>query len=167
MRQSDTIIDWEEAHAEFGGIYARHAAIRAMDARFRAAVRKAHPDLSAAPPATPKAAAAPHRRVRDYLIISASGARWRSSADGSTPPLLWRLILREVAAKHGLTAAEILSARRDKTVVLARQETIWRLSKETSMSLPAIGKKMGRDHTTVLYSIRRPQARLDTEALAR
>jgi hypothetical protein len=71
------------------------------------------------------------------------------------------MIIREVAAKHGLTLAEIKATRRKVKIVDARYEVFFRLSKETSMSLPMIGKKLGGyDHTTVLHGIRMHEKRM-------
>lgn len=71
------------------------------------------------------------------------------------------LIIREVATKHGLTLAEIKATRRKVKIVDARYEVFFRLSKETSMSLPMIGRKLGGyDHTTVLHGIRMHEKRM-------
>lgn len=74
-------------------------------------------------------------------------------------PKSWREIVVEVAAKHNVSVLEILSVRRNKPIVRARQEACWRMKMETTMSLPKIGLRLGgRDHTTVLHSIRRHAA---------
>lgn len=65
-----------------------------------------------------------------------------------------RNIVREVAATHGITVAEMLSPRRFTKLVLARQEAWWRCKKETTQSLPQIGAFFHRDHTTILSGIR-------------
>lgn len=71
-------------------------------------------------------------------------------------------IKMEVAAKHGFTVCEMESARRNRKLVNARHEAMWRMHKETSASLPMIGKVLGgKDHTTILHGIRRYQARID------
>lgn len=93
-------------------------------------------------------------RVRDVLALAQEDR-------GDTPdPLLWQDIINEVCAKHQVTKLEMMSLRRAVPIVLARHEAMWRMSNETSMSLPAIGRRMGgRDHTTVLYAIRAHEAR--------
>ena len=94
------------------------------------------------------------KRVHDILVI-AQEARAEPIDPGH-----WMDIIREVCAKHGVTKAELLSIRRARNIVAARHEAMWRMSKETSMSLPAIGRRMGdRDHTTVLHGIRRHEAK--------
>lgn len=71
------------------------------------------------------------------------------------------MIIREVAAKHGLTVWEVKATRRKVKIVDARYEAFFRLSKETAMSLPMIGRKLGGyDHTTVLHGIRMHEKRM-------
>jgi chromosomal replication initiation ATPase DnaA len=75
--------------------------------------------------------------------------------------LRWKRIIREVAQQHGLTIPELLARRRRRMIVQARQLLFYRLYRETSMSLPEIGKKCGGyDHTTVIHSIRKHQERI-------
>lgn len=76
----------------------------------------------------------------------------------------WKVIAEEVARKHGLTLHDLLSERRERRLVVARQEAIWRCKMETTMSLPAIGKRFNRDHTTALHSIRKHEQRLRESA---
>ena len=78
------------------------------------------------------------------------------------------LIMREVCDKHGISKSELLSPRRAVPIVAARHEAMYRMSKETTMSLPAIGRRMGgRDHTTVLHGIRKYEANLRGERYVR
>lgn len=65
-------------------------------------------------------------------------------------------ILREVASKYGLSVVDIVSERRAKIIATARHEVCYRLRHETTWSLPRIGGFLGgRDHTTILASVRR------------
>lgn len=85
----------------------------------------------------------------------------KALAELSTPQPNWRIICAEVCAKHDITAAELLSARRPVRLVMARHEAMWRLKNETSMSLPQIGRRLGgRDHTTVISGIKAHERRL-------
>lgn len=69
-------------------------------------------------------------------------------------PFEHRFIVDEVCAKHGLTYLEIIGDQRGKKIVAARHEAMYRLSKETTLSLLAIGRVMGgKDHTTVIHGI--------------
>lgn len=149
MRHADASINWEDHGDSAASIWSRRAAIKAMDANFRAVMRREHPQFIA-PVSKPK-----RLRSRDFSFV----------ASESTPsPLMWQSILREVAAKHGFTVPEMLSARQDRKLAAARQEAMWRMSKETTMSLPAIGRRLGRDHSTVLYGIRAHERRLRERA---
>ncbi len=77
-------------------------------------------------------------------------------------PYRWREILMEVCAKHGFTTLEIRSKRRERPLVFARHEAMWRLRNETSMSLPEIGRRMGgRDHTTAINGVKKHQQRIE------
>ena len=67
----------------------------------------------------------------------------------------WRAILREVAAKHGLTVDDLIGQRRTNAVSHPRQEAMYRMRMETPLSLSAIGARLGqRDHTTVLHGVK-------------
>lgn len=75
--------------------------------------------------------------------------------------LNWKQIAKEVCAQHRVSLQNVLSPRRDAPVCAARHEIFWRLKKETALSLPEIGRLMGKkDHTTVLHGIKRHEARL-------
>ena len=62
-------------------------------------------------------------------------------------------IIGEIAAKYGLTRREIVSPRKWRLLVEARQELCWRLYCETSLSSLQIGKRLGKDHTSVLHAV--------------
>jgi hypothetical protein len=98
------------------------------------------------------------QRVHDILVIA---------QENRSEPLdagHWHDIVREVCVKHEITKSELMSVRRARNIVAARHEAMWRMSKETSMSLPAIGRRMGgKDHTTVLHGIRRHEAKVRGE----
>lgn len=72
-------------------------------------------------------------------------------------------IAREIARQHGVRLRELVSDRRDRHLVTARQHAMWRMKYECHhLSLPAIGRILGnRDHTTVLHGIRKHQQRID------
>ena len=70
-------------------------------------------------------------------------------------------ILVEVAKKYKISVAELKSIRRNRSLVLARQEAMWLMRTLTSLSYPQIGNLLGgRDHTTALYGVRRHESRL-------
>lgn len=76
----------------------------------------------------------------------------------------WRRILDEVCTEHRVAVFDVLSHRRARPLCEARHEAFYRLSEETNMSLPAIGKKMGgKDRTTVVHGILRHKERMVTQ----
>lgn len=69
-------------------------------------------------------------------------------------PLL-RDIMREVAARHGLTVAQMLSKRRTRPLVHARHEVMWEARRRTALSYPHIAELMGfKDHTSIIHGER-------------
>lgn len=66
-----------------------------------------------------------------------------------------RSIIATVAEEHGVSAQDILSSIRNRKIVLARQHAIHEVkARRPGLSLPQIGRAFGRDHTTVLHSLR-------------
>lgn len=65
-------------------------------------------------------------------------------------------IMKEAAEFHGVTTEDIMSASRKSKIVVARQHAIYEVRRQAAhLSLPRIGHIFGgRDHTTVLHSIR-------------
>lgn len=69
-------------------------------------------------------------------------------------------IIREVAAKHGLTADDLTGEQRTQHVVVARHEAMWKCAQNKRWSLTRIGNAFAKDHTTVLNGIRRHEQRM-------
>jgi hypothetical protein len=68
-------------------------------------------------------------------------------------------ILEQTAAKYGMTVEDLKSAKRTRAYCQPRFEFYWRARRETSLSLPQIGRLAGgRDHTTVLHGVRKYEA---------
>jgi len=87
--------------------------------------------------------------IRDIVLVS--------EAPG---PFQWRHIVEEVIAKHGCTYAQLVGRQRSRELVAARFEAYFRLSEETTLSLPQIGRMLGgKDHTSVLHGIRKYRER--------
>lgn len=79
----------------------------------------------------------------------------------------WKIIFQEVCEKHGVPPILIRGKQRAKYIVAARQELAYRLSQETTMSLPQIASKMGyQDHTTPIYSIKQHKKRMEAQRVA-
>jgi chromosomal replication initiation ATPase DnaA len=84
----------------------------------------------------------------------------------------WRKIVMEVAEAHQVSVRDILGPTRFRHVVYARQEAMYRVRNEIvirgePMSYPEIGRKFGgRDHSTVLHSMRAHARRVKAAANA-
>ena len=65
--------------------------------------------------------------------------------------------IQRIVSKHfNVTKADLLSARRTRTVVRPRQIAMYLAKTLTPRSLPEIGRRFGnRDHTTVLHAVRK------------
>ncbi len=73
-------------------------------------------------------------------------------------------IQRRVAAHYNIKTAEMVSSRRARAVVGPRHVAMYLAKQLTTRSLPEIGRKFGgRDHTTVMYGIRRIEERRPKE----
>lgn len=87
-------------------------------------------------------------------------AQYRLAYDNAMDPK-WgvqvaKRVLRETAVEHGFAVPEMQGPSRHAPLARARQLAVWRIAKLTQLSMPHIGKIMGgKDHTTVLHSIRR------------
>ena len=70
-------------------------------------------------------------------------------------------ILCEVAAKHGVTVADLKGKSRARRYSWPRQEAMLRLRDETRKSYPEIARLLCRDdHTTILHGERAASARI-------
>lgn len=74
-------------------------------------------------------------------------------------------IQQQVAERFGISRAELIGSSRAATPLRARQVAIYLTRELTDLSLPQIGRLYGgRDHSTVLNSLRRIEASLDEDA---
>jgi chromosomal replication initiator protein len=74
-------------------------------------------------------------------------------------------IQQRVAEGFGISRAELVGSSRAATPLQARQVAIFLTRELTDLSLPQIGRLYGgRDHSTVLNSLRRVEASLATDA---
>lgn len=82
----------------------------------------------------------------------------RLSEDRSVPELTPQRILAVTAGHFGLAEADLIGHSRRKELVFARQTAMALCRALLGMSYPALGKLFGgKDHSTVLYSIRKFQ----------
>jgi chromosomal replication initiator protein len=72
-------------------------------------------------------------------------------------------IQRRVAEHFNLRFAEMSSNRRARIVARPRQVAMYLSKQLTTRSLPEIGRKFGRDHTTVMHAVRRIEELKDTD----
>jgi chromosomal replication initiator protein len=73
-------------------------------------------------------------------------------------------IQQQVAERFGISRAELIGSSRAATPLRARQVAIYLTREMTDLSLPQIGRLYGgRDHTTVMNSLRRVEASLDED----
>jgi hypothetical protein len=70
-----------------------------------------------------------------------------------------RRIMIEVALEHHLTLTELLGTKRSWGNVDARYEAYARCHDELGMSTVAIGKRFGRDHSSIVHGIRRHRSK--------
>jgi len=135
-------------------VWERRAAIKAQDQRFVRAARRAHPELYTGRESAP----ARRRKARDVLLVAPLPDPLYEQLLIGLP---WQRIVAEVAKKHRVSITELLGARRGRPLVQARHEAMYRLKTETLLSLPAIGQKLRRDHTSVMHGVARHRARLE------
>lgn len=93
--------------------------------------------------------------------ISAKPAR-RAATDEDLARI--REIAVEVMLRCGFRVHELFLPGRDRAMARARHEIMYRAVNETSLSLPQIGRFLGRDHTTVLHGLRKHAERIGAEA---
>ncbi|MEA4920503.1 MAG: chromosomal replication initiator protein DnaA [Clostridiaceae bacterium] len=74
-----------------------------------------------------------------------------------------QLILEEVSSFSGIPKDKIIGSSKSKDIVMARQIMIYLITEMTDLSLPAIGRFIGRDHTTALYGRDKIAAKLKND----
>jgi chromosomal replication initiator protein len=144
----------EEAGIEIADTGALHELANRIDANVRqlhgALTRVvAHASLLAKP-------------LSSELIAEVIPRSTRSAQAGSVEE-----IQQQVAERFGISRAELIGSGRSATPLRARQVAIYLTREMTDLSLPQIGRLFGgRDHTTVMNSLRRVEASLgEDEAL--
>lgn len=77
-------------------------------------------------------------------------------------------ILKVISRHYGVTRSDILSERRNRSIVLPRQVGMYLAKRLTARSLPEIGRRFGgRDHTTVLHAIRKIEREITGDQILR
>lgn len=75
--------------------------------------------------------------------------------DSVPEPITVERVVNEVSRTFGVSVEDIFSKRKSSNIVIARQAAIYILRETTQLSYMAIGKKFGKDHTTILYTIKK------------
>mgnify|MGYP001766087188 CR=1 FL=1 len=128
----------------------------------RARLRSAKPALAILPPPPrPEVKPAPAKltevrslwpdelpSVQEFLRAVEIGALQKSTANA----ILLATVMEE---QYGLERGKILGGDRRARCALHRQEWFYYVVNTFGFSLPKTGKLIGRDHTTVLYGLRR------------
>ncbi len=70
------------------------------------------------------------------------------------------LIITQVSKFYNVEESVLRGTKKNKGTAEARQTAMYLIRKLTNLSLPDIGKEFGRDHTTVLYAIRKVEVSL-------
>lgn len=101
------------------------------------------------------------RRFSSDHCSTAESARGADNApSGRAIPPRVRAIIRSAALEHGVTPADILGDSRSRKITRARWEAM-EACRELVMpggdnpSFPQIGRWFGRDHSTVMYGLRK------------
>lgn len=78
-----------------------------------------------------------------------------------------RAAIERTLSAHGVTWGDVISPRRKYSIVYARQHVAWILRDVGHLSLTTIGRLIGgRDHTTVLFAIRKIETMVAKGAIA-
>ena len=70
------------------------------------------------------------------------------------------LIVTQVCKFYNVDESVLRGTQKNKGTAEARQTAMYLIRKLTNLSLPEIGKEFGRDHSTVLYAIRKVEVAL-------
>lgn len=66
----------------------------------------------------------------------------------------WRFLVALAAVKHRQSIADIMSHNRTQPVAKARHEAVYLIALHTTHSLARIARYLGRDHTTIINSLK-------------
>ena len=73
-------------------------------------------------------------------------------------------MLLEIVADHFVVSSDdIISARRDKEIVIPRQVVMYLCRNELNMKQEAIGRLLDKDHSTIIYGLKKIDQLLKTD----
>jgi len=89
-----------------------------------------------------------------------------ATSEGSSRPVTQTEEIMAVVCRHyGVTSSDIRGRRRTQSIVEPRQVFMYLSRKLTNMSFDEIGRSCGgRDHSTVLYAVRKIEKRLEDDS---
>lgn len=113
------------------------------------------------------------KRQQIEKIIEAVERHKREVAEANAIPAYLRhpgrlgRLMRLFSQASGFTVAELQSVRRSKRLAHARQCLAWIMKKQSTLSLPQIGRKLGgRDHSTVIHAIKMVESKPELFGMA-
>ena len=74
-------------------------------------------------------------------------------------------IIKTVAGHYGITSADILGKSQLQGITLPRQAAMYYIRKKLKLPYQMIGQLFGRDHSTVMSSIKQIQKSIDENKL--
>lgn len=84
--------------------------------------------------------------------------------DSQPEPVTVEKIINEVGKTFGVSEEDIRSKKKNATISIARQTSIYIVRQITQMSLEAIGKEFnGRDHATMVYTIKKVEKSMSND----
>lgn len=83
-------------------------------------------------------------------------------SDAQPLPITVDMIVREVARTFMVSPEDLKSKKRDSPISEARQVAIYVVHKITSMTYKNLGKEFGRDHSTIVYSLKQVENNMNS-----
>lgn len=87
--------------------------------------------------------------------LDGSDAGWVNLSAGRQKRVTVREIIESVARRHSLSSSDIIGPNKKRRYANARTEAIKLARELTGLSLPTLGRIFKRDHTTIMYHLRR------------
>jgi chromosomal replication initiator protein len=84
--------------------------------------------------------------------------------DGSANIVDTAHVQKEVAKKFNVDVGDLKGKSRGREIVIPRQVAMYLARELTELSLPALGKVFGRDHSTVLHACRKVEEHIARDA---
>lgn len=89
------------------------------------------------------------------MSLDLGNSEWTPVVFPDGPKAQCARIIQNVARRYGLEASDLRSAKRSATISMCRCEAAAICARDTSMSLAGIGRSMHKDHTSIIWAIRR------------